>query len=387
LTGVTMSDSLARQIEEAMEARLGRPCLFFPSGRLALYAALRAGLVKGMRVLMSPVNDDVIFFVVLAAGLQPVAAPISPADGNIDPELVPDETWSSVSGVLTTNLYGFPDKMRQLRSKCEDSGLILIEDAAHAIETEVDGRPIGTFGEFAAFSLSKHVGAHGGGLLAFSDEGDRRDLEVIRTESIVDATPVASAARAAPQLAKDVKLRLHLVWPARRLRRLLRLTERTGYRMDLRPAELRAALPRAPDLAAFDEWLRIDRHDYRLRASSRVLRRALRGLLRLDEDRERRIEGVAKLRELEAAAPRVREGEPQPLFRVPLLFEDRPAVAPLFARRLVHIGYIYDPPLDDYAGREFVEPSPDPEAARRWARDVFPVDPLEADAVVTVVTR
>ena len=74
-----------------MESRLGRPCLFLPSGRLALYLALKTWLKPANRVLMSPVTDDVIFFTVLAAGLRPVMAPLSPEDGNIEPSLVPDD--------------------------------------------------------------------------------------------------------------------------------------------------------------------------------------------------------------------------------------------------------------------------------------------------------
>jgi hypothetical protein len=60
---------------------------------------------------MSPVNDDVILFVVLAAGLRPMMAPVSADDGNIDPAAVPDATWSTLDGVLTTNLYGLPDRV------------------------------------------------------------------------------------------------------------------------------------------------------------------------------------------------------------------------------------------------------------------------------------
>src|SRR3989442_15794664 len=112
-----MSVRLEREIEAVMTERLGRPCLFVPSGRLALYVALRAWLRPGDRILMSPVTDDVIFFTVLAAGLRPVMAPLSPEDGNIEPSLVQDRVWTSLDGVLTTNLYGLPDRVQDLRSR------------------------------------------------------------------------------------------------------------------------------------------------------------------------------------------------------------------------------------------------------------------------------
>ncbi len=85
-----------------MRVRLGRECVYVPSCRFGLYVALRHWCPPGGRVLMSPVNDDVIFFVVLAAGLRPVQAPLNPLDASIDIDAVPDEVWGSVSAVLTT---------------------------------------------------------------------------------------------------------------------------------------------------------------------------------------------------------------------------------------------------------------------------------------------
>lgn len=162
------------RLAATMTRRLGRECVYTPSARLALYLALRRWCRPGGRVLMSPVNDDVILFVVLAAGLRPVQAPVSPWDGNIDPAAVPESTWRGVDAVLTTSLYGMPDRIVELRDRCEQLGIPLIEDAAHAIGTHVDGQPIGTFGKAAAFSLSKHVAGMAGGFLAVEDARARR---------------------------------------------------------------------------------------------------------------------------------------------------------------------------------------------------------------------
>jgi hypothetical protein len=373
---------LEREIEDLMGVRLARPCLFFPSGRLALYVALRAWLRPGDRILMSPVTDDVILFTVLAAGLRPVMAPVSVEDGNIEPTLVPPETWSSLGGVLTTNLYGLPDRVQTLRSRCDELGIPLIEDAAHAIETAVDGRLIGTFGDVAVFSLSKHVGAACGGVLAFPGERARSDLEHLRDEVIATGKLRDHATKGGAYAAEALVVALHLTWPARWLRRRLGLVERTGNRMPLRPADLRRAVAAAPALEPFDPWIRVDRHDYRLQPPAALLRLALRRLRDLDADRRRRVEGVARLRALPITAAAVRKDDPQPLFRVPLLVDDRSAMIARLERRIVGIGYIYDPPLDDYAGDEFVEPSAVPEIARGWARRVLPVDPLEADRVL-----
>lgn len=382
----SVSRSPEREIEELMATRLGRPCLFFASGRLALYAALRAWLKPGSRILMSPLTDDVIFFVVLAAGLIPVMAPLSAMDGNIEPDLVQDSVWASLGAVLTTNLYGLPDRVVELRARCDRLGIPLIEDAAHAIQTTVDGRLIGTFGEVAAFSLSKHVGAACGGVLAFSDEADRAGLERLRAAETLANHAVARASRVGAVYARELVVALHLIWPARWLHRSLGMRERTSFRMPLRAAELERAIAEGPDLTRFDSWIRVDRNDYRLRPSPVMLGRALRRLRSLDEDAARRLEALELLRALPTVAPAVRTGEPQPLFRIPLLVEDRAALIAKLERRILSVGYIFDPPLDDYAGPAFAQPSSAPEVAREWASHVFPADPMDAREVLRAAT-
>jgi dTDP-4-amino-4,6-dideoxygalactose transaminase len=242
---------LEREIEAVMTARLDRPCLFLPSGRLALYVALQAWLRPANRILMS-VTDDVIFFSVLVvAGLRPVMAPVSAEDGNIEPGLVQDRVWASLDGVLTTNLYGLPDRVRDLRARCDRLGIPLIEDAAHAIQTVVDSRPIGTFGEVAAFSLSKHVGAACGGILAFSDEAARSELERLRDAATVPSELRERRIRVAATYAEALVLGLRLMWPARWLRRTLGLVERRANRMALRRVAPERAIAAGLGLAAF----------------------------------------------------------------------------------------------------------------------------------------
>jgi dTDP-4-amino-4,6-dideoxygalactose transaminase len=381
---------LEREIEAFAARRTGRESVFMPSGRIALYCALRALLSPGDRILMSPVNDDVIFFVVLAAGLRPVAAPLSAADGNIDVEAIPSQTWTEVRAVLTTNLYGLPDRMAALRQRCDAHGLVLIEDVAHAIETEVDGAPVGAFGEAAAFSLSKHVDAYRGGVLAVADPRLRGEVERIRAGILAEP----SVGRRVGEFVKPpAKALLEATGILRRVRKVreaaaARHAERPGnsHRMDLMPDALRRAIAGGPVLAAFDPWVRVDRHDYAVRPTVTDLGRILERLRGLDADRERRIRGVERLcRELDCVTPGARSASPLPLFRVALLVADREAAMAALAARGVLVRYVYDPPLDDYAGPEFIAPSPAPAAGRWWVRHALPIDPLTADAALPVL--
>jgi hypothetical protein len=376
------------RLEDAMRRRLGRECIYVPSCRLGLYLALRRWCRPGGRVLMSPVNDDVILFVVLAAGLRPVQAPLSPYDGTIDVAAVDAEIWRGLAGVLTANLYGNPDPAPELRERCDLAGIPLIEDAAHAIGSEVDGRPVGAFGTAAAFSLSKHVGAKGGGILAFDGgPGTREELLRARDELLEPPRPSSELAHLTRPYAEAAVRALGLRRAARATLRTLGLSERDGVRMPLRAAELAEATAAAPDLTAHHSWVRVDLHDYR-RAPGRLrVRRITRRFDRLDQVLHAHREGTARLLDTEWAAPDAGTGPVQPLFRVPLLVEDRDAAVAALARRGIVTGYLYDPPLDDYAGPEFTELSPRPATARHFARHALPVNPLLAEEAIAVLRR
>ncbi|WP_398859191.1 DegT/DnrJ/EryC1/StrS family aminotransferase [Streptomyces chengmaiensis] len=403
------------RLEALMRRRLGRECLYTPSCRLGLYVALRHWCPPGGRVLMSPVNDDVIFFVVLAAGLRPVQAPLRASDGSIDPSAVPEHVWRSLSAVLTTNLYGNPDPVPQLRTRCDRLGIPLLEDAAHAIGSTAAGRPVGTFGEASVFSLSKHTGAKTGGFLAFADPQLRDELARARDALLAPERLASELSYGLRPYAEAGARGLRLVRAARAAMRLLGLQERAGIRMDLRPAELRDALEAAPSLGDFDSWIRVDMHDYRLRAGRVRRRRTERLLSRLDTTLDRHRAGTRTLLATRWAAPRVSGsgdgagagdagaadgtgvrgaaveegpgiGSEQPLFRVPLLVEDRDEAIAALDRRRITVGYLYDPPLDAYAGGQFTDPSPAPEPAEWFARHALPVDPLHAEQVISVLT-
>ncbi|MFI6940405.1 DegT/DnrJ/EryC1/StrS family aminotransferase [Streptomyces sp. NPDC050418] len=379
------------RLADAMTRRLGRECLYTPSARLALYLALRRWCRPGGRVLMSPVNDDVILFVVLAAGLRPVQAPVSAADGNIDPAAVPETMWQGLDAVLTTNLYGMPDRVRELRTRCDRLGIPLFEDAAHAIGTHLDGQAVGTFGTAGAFSLGKHVQGMAGGFLAVGDARTRRELERLRDDLLLPARLRQDVATALLPLARSAVRTLRLVRPVWRTAQRLGLLERDAFRMPLRAPRLTLSGTRAPGLPAYESWLRVDLHGYRDRHGPLVRGSLALRLAALDRDLARRRTGVAALTGTSWASPALRahlahEG-PLPLFRAPLLVEDRDALVDRLVRHGLVSGYLYDPPLDDYAGLEFTDPSPSPQAARWFAAHVLPADPRQAVRVIRALEQ
>ena len=204
-----MSEHIERDIEGAMEARVGRECVFMPSGRFAIHLAFQLLLSPGDRILMSPLEDDTVFFGALAAGLRPVMAPVSTQDGNIHIDAIDDATWSTISAVLTGNTYGLPDRVVELSATCGRLEIPLIEDAAHALETDLDGRPVGSFGAVSAFSLSKHFPGRGG-VLALDRQVSRKDVVRLRDRFMLPR-PIGKGAIGAARSAARARLEtLHL---------------------------------------------------------------------------------------------------------------------------------------------------------------------------------
>lgn len=367
----------SRAIEDFFRNRYGREALYVPSGRAALYLAFREWLRPGDRMLMSPVTDDVVFFVVLAAGLVPVLGPLDPRTGNLDPAAVDDSTWRTLRAVLTTNLYGIPDRMDLLEERCRRHDLVLLEDAAHAIDSRCEERRIGQFGVAAAYSLHKHLDVEGG-VLTFADASRRESLARQATAAFRHRSiPAAMARRAWSAMRTEWLVRL-------RKRLAPRPPQRVGHRMPYETSAVRQAQQQGGGFDRFDRWVRMDNLTYRIWPLRATQRATLRCLDAFEENRRLRLGGARRL----IAAGLTLAGLPIPadtaLFRVPLFVRDRDRVRAHFAKRGLALDYIYDPPLDVYAP-DLTERVASPWTAPHWSRNVLPVNPVIADRFLALL--
>lgn len=364
-------------LESAMAERIGQDCLHVPSARFGLLLALRHWFAPGDRVLIAPTNCETVLFIALAAGLTPVMAPVSWRDGNID---VPRVDWTGLAGVLTTHLYGQPDRVVELRAECDRRGLVLIDDAAHAFQSVAGGRPAGLSGQAGVFSLAKHGRAMSGGFLTTADPGALAELAAAREELLLPGG--ARLGAVLRPVIRETIYRTGLVRPVWHALKRLGLVTWTGHRYPTTAAEVAKA---SGDLAAMDPWLRIDLDDWRMRAGSALLRFQRSRMKVIDRERERSMAGVELLRATPWAAQGVREAPVQPLLRVPLLVADRDEAVTALEGQGVVPGFIYDPPLDDYLS--MIPQGPTPEIARWWTSHVLPADPLDAARMVRLLER
>jgi len=375
-------------IERFFGQRYGREAVYLPSGRLALYLAFKEYLKPGDRLLMSPVDDDVVFFTVLAAGLLPVLGPLDPRTGNLDPEGMDEATWKTLSAVMTTNLYGIPDRMDRWVEICQRHRLLLIEDACQALDSRLGNRRVGQFSSVAAFSLTKHTDG-AGGVLTFTDSARRGSILAAADSEIHRPSAWEAGLTALRRGLRSTAETTGTHGGLQRLRRALvpPAGERDGHRMAYRKEEVLQELASGAGLDRFERWVRVDNARYRTQLQEAEAQRTLRELENFEENRRLRLAGTRKLLELKLTPPDIPLPEECALFKVPLFVQGREGVVADFARHEMELDYIYDPPLDRYADADLALRIASPQAALRWSRDILPVNPLQADRFLGLLAR
>ncbi|NEO43866.1 MAG: DegT/DnrJ/EryC1/StrS family aminotransferase [Moorea sp. SIO4A3] len=134
---------------------------------------LAAGLQPGDEVITTAVTFCATVNAIIHAGATPVLADIDPVTMNIDPVQVEAKITPKTKAIIPVHFAGRACDMNALCEIAKRHNLKLIEDCAHAIETEYKGRKAGTFGDFGCFSfyVTKNIiTGEGGMVLTHSEE-------------------------------------------------------------------------------------------------------------------------------------------------------------------------------------------------------------------------
>ena len=138
----------------------------------ALHLSLLAlGIGPGDEVIVPEVTWVATASAVRYVGATPIFADIDPATWCIDPESALQKITSKTKAIMPVHLYGFAADMKALTTLAKEHSLFIVEDAAPAIGTLIDGKPAGSFGEFGAYSFqgAKMLVTGEGGMLVTSD--------------------------------------------------------------------------------------------------------------------------------------------------------------------------------------------------------------------------
>lgn len=144
------------------------------NGLDALALALEAAGVRAGDEVVVPAHTFIAtWLAVTQLGAVPRAAEPEEGRYNVSARTLEAALTPRTRAVVVVHLYGEPVEMEPVESLVRLRGLVLIEDAAQAHGARCGGRPVGSFGEAAAFSFypGKNLGAMGdGGALTCSDE-------------------------------------------------------------------------------------------------------------------------------------------------------------------------------------------------------------------------
>jgi perosamine synthetase len=177
-----------REFEERVAEYVGaREAVAVNSGTAALHvAAFAAGIGPGDEVITSPLTFAASANCVLYLGGRPVFADVCPDTLNIDPEDVARKITPKTKAIITVDFTGQPCDYRAIRALAKQHGLIIIEDAAHALGAEYNGQRVGTLNELSAFSFHpvKHVTTGEGGMVVTDDPNLAAEMRAFRTHGI-----------------------------------------------------------------------------------------------------------------------------------------------------------------------------------------------------------
>src|SRR3954447_24450050 len=199
------------------------------SGTAALHLALlAAGVGPGDEVLVPGFTFVATAAAVRYCGAEPVLVDVvSAADGLIDVEDAAARITPRTRAMVAVHMFGYAAAVPALRALCDEHGIVLIEDVAHAVGARLPGgAAAGTGGALGCFSLfsKKQLCTGEGGMVVTDDDAlaaRLRDLRDARTADGPGLPQALAEAHAAlglnrpPPLAADIEVRRAGVRPYR----------------------------------------------------------------------------------------------------------------------------------------------------------------------------
>jgi perosamine synthetase len=132
------------------------------------------GLNAGYEAITMPMTFSSTSHCVLYQGAKPVFADVSADTLNLDPEKVAARITPRTRAIIPVDYAGHPADLDPILAVAERHGLIVIEDACHALGAEYHGRRTGSIAHLSVFSFHpvKHLATGEGGMVTT----DREDL-------------------------------------------------------------------------------------------------------------------------------------------------------------------------------------------------------------------
>jgi perosamine synthetase len=123
---------------------------------------------------------------IATSGAVPLWIDIDPLTGLMDPDSLAARINSKTKAVLLYHLAGYPANAEKIAAICKKNGAILIEDCDNALLATINGKQVGTFGDFSIYSFypNRQVNAGEGGALGCRRQEDAQRATKLRRYGI-----------------------------------------------------------------------------------------------------------------------------------------------------------------------------------------------------------
>lgn len=165
----------------------GRAAVAVNSGTSGLHLGLlAAGIGPGDEVIVPSFTFAATANSVALTGATPVFADVDPDYYTLDPASVESKITDRTAAIMPVHLYGHPFDVDGIGALATKHGVKVFEDAAQAHGAAVNGRKVGTFGDFAMFSLypTKNMTSGEGGMVSTGLSDVERRLRLLRNQGM-----------------------------------------------------------------------------------------------------------------------------------------------------------------------------------------------------------
>ena len=177
-----------QKFEEAFKDYIGcRHAVALNSCTAGLNLALTVQkFAEGDEVITTPMTFPATTNVILLQRLKPVFADIEPGTLTIDPRKIEAKITPRTRAIIPVHFAGHPCDMTPIQELADRHKLVIIEDAAHALESRYKRQKIGSLGNATAFSFyaNKNITTGEGGMLVTNDDALAETLRIMRLQGI-----------------------------------------------------------------------------------------------------------------------------------------------------------------------------------------------------------
>lgn len=175
-SGYIAEGEAAWAFEKGLRGFLDNPyTLAVQSGTASLHISLLLlNIGPGDEVISTPMTSEPTNTTIAITGAKVVWADVDPATGLIDPKSIKKKITERTKAIMVVHYAGMVCDMDEINIISRESGIPVIEDAAHALGAKYRGKVIGSNSRFTCFSFQaiKHMTTVDGGALALNNNDD-----------------------------------------------------------------------------------------------------------------------------------------------------------------------------------------------------------------------